>query len=481
MIPFSVLQGSTVPDNKKRRPSTIAEQPLKGITNPDSLQSLRLRTTSESESETQRSQQQQQQQAGSASGMTKTEYKCITCGSPILDNTSSTTACVKCARLRTRRMNFAHPPVQPTAGCQLGPSDSRDSGVSSQDCGEITPTAERQMAFMRHPLHVSTQQPCEQMNKLVRKLSEVEGIDHSSILRNKKASMDEGVELDYSDSALSDSSSVQPHPSQAEYGGPPTSNSSSNCGSLDSGSVDPGWTQSLPSCSEPNGSVTDIPSPSQLTRGACRYNPMAAVIPSPSSAYDRGKSISPVNFREGRRSSDGLVAQGIIAFQQKLYVKEKATGLGQLHEAQQEVLELQSQYPPDARPGSHGEEPSSQALLSRHHRASISKRISLPDSFVYFPQNKHLALQQQLLQHRILQKRQSLQKQRFTPDPLTGLRRVGVPYGKPYLPTDGLPLSQQGTDFLFQPIAEDEPSLGMLKHLFKNLENIKSISISHVP
>ena len=42
-------------------------------------------------------------------------------------------------------------------------------------------------------------------------------------------------------------------------------------------------------------------------------------------SVDRGVTRSPVNFREGRRSSDGLmVAQhGIVAFQQKLYHKEK--------------------------------------------------------------------------------------------------------------------------------------------------------------
>ena len=45
-----------------------------------------------------------------------------------------------------------------------------------------------------------------------------------------------------------------------------------------------------------------------------------------SRAYgDRGVSRSPVNFREGRRSSDGLVVaqHGVVAFQQKLYHKEK--------------------------------------------------------------------------------------------------------------------------------------------------------------
>ena len=36
--------------------------------------------------------------------------------------------------------------------------------------------------------------------------------------------------------------------------------------------------------------------------------------------------------REGRRSSDGLVAQGIVAFQQRLYEKEKAEEVVNLHQ-----------------------------------------------------------------------------------------------------------------------------------------------------
>ncbi len=56
-------------------------------------------------------QQQEQQQQPPPSGMTATDFKCLTCGGPILENTTSTTSCVKCARLRTRRKNFAHPGV----------------------------------------------------------------------------------------------------------------------------------------------------------------------------------------------------------------------------------------------------------------------------------------------------------------------------------------------------------------------------------
>ena len=43
-----------------------------------------------------------------ASGMMASDFSCLTCGGQILENTTSTTTCVKCARLRIRRRNFAH-------------------------------------------------------------------------------------------------------------------------------------------------------------------------------------------------------------------------------------------------------------------------------------------------------------------------------------------------------------------------------------
>lgn len=120
---------------------------------------------------------------------------------------------------------------------------------------------------------------------------------------------------------------------------------------------------------------------------------------------------------------------------------------------------------------------SSSHQKSAAHKFSISKRISVPENFVYFPAAaKQLALQQQLLQHRLLQKRQSLQKQRYSHAAASGETLAATagsgarpgrsaPYGlKPYLPTDCLQLMphhhhhHQGgsADICFQPIAEDE-------------------------
>lgn len=80
---------------------------------------------------------------------------------------------------------------------------------------------------------------------------------------------------------------------------------------------------------------------------------------------ERGATRSPVNFREGRRSSDGLVAQqGIVAFQQRLYDKDKAEEVVNLHQVRQEARVLASKY---------GEE-------DEGARRGGAKRPSLPES-----------------------------------------------------------------------------------------------------
>jgi len=491
-------------DGKKRRPSTIAEQPLKGMPGAEDFQSLRLRTTSESDHETQKG--WSREKTPERSEMLTTEFKCLKCGSPIMDNTTSTTSCVKCARLRTRRMNFAHPP--PLNGSTLSspssrePSDSRDSGVSagsSQDCGEITPTVERQVIFPR--LGKGTGGSVErresvQFSQLVRKLSEVEGINPSHILRSMKTSIDEGVELDYSDPTISDSGSSgsastapssiwteSASASQTSSSGGLSgineeasrssivSNASSNYESIENFSIDAGWTQSLPSCKAGQQPIVESEQHHpHSVRISTRYSPIATHQAPTYIQTDRGITRSPVNFREGRRSSDGLVAQGLVAFQQRLYDKDKVTGMVQLHQVRQEARELQSKYcdPVDVDRDEYS--PIDQSAANQKYlgpKTSISKRISLPENFVYFPsgpsQSKHVALQQQLLQHRLQQKRQNLQKQRFSHgEPLTGVARRSHPrqqsYVKPYLPTGALTMAPQGSDYLFQPIAEDEPS-----------------------
>lgn len=204
---------------------------------------------------------------------------------------------------------------------------------------------------------------------------------------------------------------------------------------------------------------------------------------------------SPISFREGRRASDGLMAQG--PFQQRLYDKMKAQGVIELHDVHEEYRALQNRIGPmsssagNSRSGtpeaqnSAAKRPSS---ASPANRPSISKRISVPENFTYFPttpshhdspESKQL---QQFMHHRLFQKRQSFQLQK----PSSGImpttrrnllaRQAVLKYGanKLYLPsshhdsfsscgnsgTGNLlsvgPTCGHSSDFLFQPIAEDE-------------------------
>lgn len=128
----------------------------------------------------------------------------------------------------------------------------------------------------------------------------------------------------------------------------------------------------------------------------------------------RGITRSPVDFREGRRASDGLVAQqvvdvggGVVAFNsQKLSENCKAKGLPDMHLVQREAQRLQSQYQAREAP----EEVSQrQKQHSQYLQPRTSKRVSLPDNFSYAPEPLQL---QTAMQHRLLQqKRQILQKQ----------------------------------------------------------------------
>ena len=270
-------------DSKRRRPSTIAEQPSKVLPGIEDFQSLRLRTTSESE----RDSPDRQHSKVTASGMLpdkvemgKTEHKCLTCNSVILDNTTSTTSCVKCAKLRIRRKNFANPP--PMDGPSVMGRESSDSGVSSgsQECNDIIPspsgghTGPLPLMTRRQPDGVAGVNS-SQFSTLVRKLSEVEGINPSHILRSMKSSIDEGVELDYPDSDSLSTSSSQHTPGSSSMwtcdsqtssvgrlsssgahsgsggrGSGETEPHNSSYPSIENFSFDPGWSQSLPSCKD---------------------------------------------------------------------------------------------------------------------------------------------------------------------------------------------------------------------------------------
>lgn len=179
----------------------------------------------------------------------------------------------------------------------------------------------------------------------------------------------------------------------------------------------------------------------------------------------RAMTRSPVDFREGRRASDGLVAQQAaqsnesqinnVAFNsQRLNEKDKSKGVLELHLVQKEAQKLKTQYQSSLP----AEEMTQRQLQHNQFAASFSphyldtksptpKRISLPESFSYsstsppMPTSPKMVaqlqepselthgasgtqcskppLQQQLMQHRLFQqKRQLLQKQ-MTPTNLS--------------------------------------------------------------
>ena len=207
---------------------------------------------------------------------------------------------------------------------------------------------------------------------------------------------------------------------------------------------------------------------------------------------------SPISFREGRRASDGLMAQG--PFQQRLYDKLKAKGIIELQGVNEEYRALQNKIGPTSSSAGNSRSGTPEAQLSQlsaakrpssaspSSRPSISKRISVPENFTYFPTNPshHDSLEskqlQQFMHHRLFQKRQSFQLQKPSSGILPTTRRnllarqAVLKYGanKLYLPSshhDSFstcgnsvggnlltvgPTCGHSSDFLFQPIAEDE-------------------------
>ncbi|KAH9499423.1 Serine/threonine-protein kinase sik2 [Bulinus truncatus] len=91
---------------------------------------------------------------------------------------------------------------------------------------------------------------------------------------------------------------------------------------------------------------------------------------------DRAQTRSPVNFREGRRASDGLVAQGIIAFKQKLKESMRAQGMLELR---QEHQQLQSLYNSGVSPVSATTTtPSTSTTVTAPNTSSQSSASKLP-------------------------------------------------------------------------------------------------------
>ncbi|XP_045134341.1 serine/threonine-protein kinase SIK2-like [Portunus trituberculatus] len=206
--------------------------------------------------------------------------------------------------------------------------------------------------------------------------------------------------------------------------------------------LEPDLAASLSSCSHASLTARPVLQGAAATR---TLQPQAQLDPG-TEAPERAHTRSPVNFREGRRASDGLVTQGVIAFRQRLLETEKARGLTELHSVQQEHQALTTLY--QAAAVTNSEEtpsrpppPLQHAQYYRQWRHSyagsdelsraplVRQRVSLPDTLGLAQQKLLHAkdsvkeadhclskpLQQQLFQHRLQQKRQILQKQAAYP------------------------------------------------------------------
>ncbi|XP_028038365.1 serine/threonine-protein kinase SIK2 [Bombyx mandarina] len=201
-----------------------------------------------------------------------------------------------------------------------------------------------------------------------------------------------------------------------------------------------------------------------------RQNPIN--YQTPNKNCTRAMTRSPVDFREGRRASDGLVAQqaaqsndtqtNTLAFNsQRLNENCKAKGVLELHLVQKEAQQLKTQYqssiPAEEMTQRQLQHNQFAASFSPHYLDSKSptpKRISLPESFNFsstsppMPASPKMVaqlqdptdlplgtvvsqvnkppLQQQLMQHRLFQqKRQILQKQ-MTPSSTLPAHEMGI-------------------------------------------------------
>ena len=331
--------------------------------------------------------------------------------------------------------------------------------TGSQD-SEIPPTCTA-ISQVSPPFRDLVHSDSRDSNNLVGNIN----VGHSGILTGKSyrdsesagsTSIDEGVEVDVCDSECGSVSGVGRGVPDGLHGFKSASQQSDASHFADSplGSVtsQESTFESFESQLEPDigaslSSCTQISLPSGRpvmpgvgsTSGARCLMPSAAQTDSQQEKAEREQTRSPIDFREGRRASDGLITQGYIAFRQQLLETEKALGVTELHCLQQEHQQLTNLY----QAVTNSEEASTQQQQHvqycrewRHsyagsdeiNRASLmQQRVSLPETLGLVGSPKILlnkdtrdidhtistskTLQQQLFQHRLQQKRQILQKQ----------------------------------------------------------------------
>lgn len=97
---------------------------------------------------------------------------------------------------------------------------------------------------------------------------------------------------------------------------------------------------------------------------------------------------SPINFREGRRASDGLVCQDVIAFRQKLKDGMKAGGMLELRQEHNQLLESYS--------GEIDTSNSSIPHLEPVIKPPLGKRMSLPTNSIDLPPHRLLEIKKSI-------------------------------------------------------------------------------------
>ena len=189
-----------------------------------------------------------------------------------------------------------------------------------------------------------------------------------------------------------------------------------------------------PVCSNPSVTLPDSVASQVPTMSSTIQTPCQNVEES----QDRSQNRSPVDFREGRRASDGLVAQGIIAFRQRLKESMRAPGLTELrqdHQFPQQTIyginmapnnalqtNMVAEQPVQKRPRPLMKRmslPSETFDMQPHRLLAIKQSIQVEQEMdrvvshdsvqppSLFEEQSNKPLQQQLLQHRLQQKRHS--------------------------------------------------------------------------
>lgn len=235
------------------------------------------------------------------------------------------------------------------------------------------------------------------------------------------SSTDEGIETDVEDSPGSGrSSGTNNHPrGQQKCLSQHLSSDSSNFESSFDYQIDQELATSLPSCTSPSAGrpvndslvISTSPFHTNLSVSASkpfRHNPLIGNF----------RNRSPVDFREGRRASDGLVAQQVIADHtqshnfiafnsQRLNETGKTMGVMELHLVQREHEALKNLYQQPTQE----EQTVRQIQHVQYHQSPPS-----PPNGQQTVMAQKAPLQQQLMQHRLQQqKRHILQKQGALP------------------------------------------------------------------